>query len=192
MAATMSVWKSFSVNLFGLLGVRRSYIGARLASSSSSSVRIKGGARSISTWSQQQLRDEKGSFFSVRCSKYGSITSTGAADADVDGNGDRDGKEKGYLELTDQELMSQCQLNTFKASGPGGQHRNKRESAVRLKHLPTGLIAQVCCFQFFLFLASLFPFWFGVKVWAINLILNLFTFSRLLRIGHSTWIVHRP
>ena len=48
-----------------------------------------------------------------------------------------------YLELTDDELMRQCEMDTFKSSGPGGQHRNKRESAVRLKHLPTGIIAQV-------------------------------------------------
>ncbi len=27
----------------------------------------------------------------------------------------------------------------FKASGPGGQHRNKTETGVRLTHLPTGL-----------------------------------------------------
>ncbi|MBA0710196.1 hypothetical protein Golax_025185, partial [Gossypium laxum] len=47
-----------------------------------------------------------------------------------------------YLTLKDKELMRQCELSTFKASGPGGQHRNKRESAVRLKHLPTGIIAQ--------------------------------------------------
>ncbi|XP_057789646.1 uncharacterized protein LOC131006513 isoform X2 [Salvia miltiorrhiza] len=51
-----------------------------------------------------------------------------------------DGSE--YLAMTDEKLMSQCEMGTFKVSGPGGQHRNKRESAVRLKHLPTGIIAQ--------------------------------------------------
>ncbi|KAJ1417277.1 Peptide chain release factor class I/class II [Sesbania bispinosa] len=56
-----------------------------------------------------------------------------------------EGSAKGcaeYLELTDEELMRQCEMDTFKSSGPGGQHRNKRESSVRLKHLPTGIIAQ--------------------------------------------------
>jgi len=54
-----------------------------------------------------------------------------------------EGSEKCYLYLTDEDLLRQCEMDTFKASGPGGQHRNKRESAVRLKHLPTGIIAQV-------------------------------------------------
>lgn len=58
-------------------------------------------------------------------------------------------KGKEFLELTDQELMKQCEMDTFKSSGPGGQHRNKRETAVRLKHLPTGLIAQVLFFKIY-------------------------------------------
>ncbi|CAI9267160.1 unnamed protein product [Lactuca saligna] len=46
------------------------------------------------------------------------------------------------LAMSDEKLMSQCEMDTYKSSGPGGQHRNKRETAVRLKHIPTGIIAQ--------------------------------------------------
>ena len=68
--------------------------------------------------------------------------------AGCDSDSDSHRTESGYLGLSDEQLMSQCEMETFKASGPGGQHRNKRETAVRLKHLPTGIIAQVllhCC-----------------------------------------------
>ena len=49
-----------------------------------------------------------------------------------------------YLSLTDAELLRQCEVDTYRASGPGGQHRNKTESAVRLRHKPTGCVSQSC------------------------------------------------
>ncbi len=45
----------------------------------------------------------------------------------------------GYLNLDDDALLGQCAIDHYRSRGPGGQKRNKTSSAVRLRHLPTGL-----------------------------------------------------
>ena len=42
---------------------------------------------------------------------------------------------------SDDALIAQCEVDRYRASGPGGQHRNKTESAVRLRHKLTGVSA---------------------------------------------------
>ena len=39
-----------------------------------------------------------------------------------------------------ESLERDCDLEFFVAGGPGGQHRNKVETGVRLTHRPTGLV----------------------------------------------------
>lgn len=43
--------------------------------------------------------------------------------------------------LEDEALLAHCRVERTRASGPGGQRRNKVETAIRLTHLPTAIVA---------------------------------------------------
>jgi protein subunit release factor B len=47
-----------------------------------------------------------------------------------------------WHELDDDALLAQCDVQAHRASGPGGQHRNKSETAIRLVHKPSGVTAE--------------------------------------------------
>ena len=46
-----------------------------------------------------------------------------------------------WILASDDALAAQCEIDRYRASGPGGQHRNKTESAVRVRHKMSGLAA---------------------------------------------------
>ena len=44
-----------------------------------------------------------------------------------------------YAEMSVEELARDCEVQVFRATGPGGQGVNTTDSAVRMKHIPTGI-----------------------------------------------------
>ena len=49
-----------------------------------------------------------------------------------------------YLELNEQDFLKQCQFQSYKGSGTGGQKRNKKASGIRITHIPTKITIAIC------------------------------------------------
>lgn len=94
------------------------------------------------------LRNESGLHRFTRVSPYGGgakihTSFIGIKVTPVDGNQDAGVNSEKEIKID----MKDVKIETMRARGPGGQHVNKTESAVRIMHFPTKIIVSVSIYK---------------------------------------------